>query len=80
MRTGLMAYVTCPMISHLTLRTCRWAQKAAARGDFGREAFRKGRARYFVLANVEAGLGTMFTAEQIEAALNKQQDDHAQEA
>jgi hypothetical protein len=70
MRTGLMAYVTCPMIGRLTLRTCRWAQKSAARGDFGPEAFRKGRARYFDLANVEAGLGK-FTAEQLERALNK---------
>jgi hypothetical protein len=74
-----MAYVSCPQIGRLALRTRRWAQKAVARGDFGPEAFRKGRARYFDLANVEAGLGCTFTAEQIERALCKQQDDHAQE-
>jgi hypothetical protein len=69
-----MAYVTCTMIARSALRTCRWAQKAAARGDFGPEVFRKGRARFYDLANVEAGLGRTF--EQIESALN-QQEEHA---
>jgi hypothetical protein len=69
-----MAYVNCTMIARSALRTCRWAQKAAARGDFGPEVFRRGRARYFDLANVEAELGC--TLEQIESAPN-QQDTHA---
>jgi hypothetical protein len=68
-----MAYVTCPQIGRLALRTRRWAQKAVTRGDFGRAAYTRGRARYFDLSNIETALGTRFTPEQIERVRNKQE-------
>jgi hypothetical protein len=65
--------LTPPVIAKLADRPARWAQREVRRGHFG-EAEWRGNAQFIELAAVEERLGRQFTPEQIERALNKQDE------